>query len=89
LIKVMSGIKPSSFLKRSLKLKGKRTLFIYCENGCGNELCSSGSFVSDTYDENGENHVRYRCSKCGHESDYNFDLCMLPINWKELTELSK
>jgi len=63
--------------------KSRQTTFIHCEK-CGNELCSSGSFVSDTYDENCDNHVLYRCSRCGHECDYNFDIAPLPIKWSEL-----
>ena len=44
--------------------KNKQKTFIYCQ--CGNEICSDGSFVSDTYDENNDNHVRYKCKKCGN-----------------------
>lgn len=43
--------------------KPKQHTFIYCD--CGNEMCSDGSFISDTYDENGDNHVFYKCKKCG------------------------
>ena len=49
----------------------KQTTFCYCS--CGNELCSSGSFVSDTYDERGRNDVHYRCSQCGREHHFDFD----------------
>jgi len=34
---------------------------------CRNDLCSSGSFVSDL------EWVTYRCSKCGHTSRWHFD----------------
>ena len=57
--------------------------FIYCE-ACSNELCSSDSFVSDTYDDRGWNRVLYRCSRCGHECLYDFDVAPLPIKWSEL-----
>ncbi|MFW6219612.1 MAG: hypothetical protein ACOC33_02085 [bacterium] len=47
-------------------------------------LCSDGSFISDTYDEHGDNHVLYKCKKCGTESDFNFDIAPIPINWNDL-----
>jgi hypothetical protein len=56
--------------------------FVYCK--CGNEMCSDNSFVSDTYDEKGDNHVKYKCEKCGCESDFNFDIAPCPISWEEL-----
>ena len=62
--------------------KKEQTTFIYCK--CKNEMCSDGSFISDDYDDNGNNHVRYKCKKCGIESDFNFDIAPVPINWKEL-----
>ena len=66
--------------------KPEQYTFIYCEK-CDNELCSSDSFVSDTYDDEGNNHVLYRCSKCNHECDYNFDIAPVPIKWSELKSL--
>jgi hypothetical protein len=69
------------------KRKPKQSTFIYC--GCGNELCSSGSFISDTYDERGDNHVRYKCSTCGEETDYNFDIAPVPISWAEINKPSR
>lgn len=69
-------------IKKYRKLNPKQCTFIYCK--CGNEMVSDGSFVSDTYDENGDNHVRYKCKQCGKESDYNFDIAPMPINWREL-----
>lgn len=68
-------------LKKLLKSKKPQVTFIYCT--CGNELCSS-SFVSDSYDERGDNHVLYKCSKCGKKSDFNFDIAPVPINWADL-----
>ena len=57
-----------------------QTLFIYCSK-CKNELCSTNSFISDTYDKYGSNHVKYKCSVCGKEDDYNFDIAPIPVNW--------
>jgi hypothetical protein len=54
----------------------EQRLYIWCE--CGNELVGSSSFVSDTYEDDG-NHVRYLCTSCGARSDYDFDICMSPI----------
>jgi RNase P subunit RPR2 len=62
----------------------KQNTSIYCS--CGNELCSSDSFVSDTYDEHGDNHVLYRCTKCGKESDFNFDIAPVPVSWGQLSK---
>ncbi len=59
--------------------------FLYCE--CGNELISSNSFISDTYDEKGDNHVLYKCSNCGLKSDWNFDIAPVVINWNKLRNL--
>lgn len=70
------------WLKNLWKLKVVQRTFIYCD--CGNELIDSKSFVSDTYDENDNNHVIYKCSQCGLEHDYNFDIAPVPINWLEL-----
>lgn len=73
----------SAFLvKRMEKIDPKQRTFIYCS--CGNELCSDGSFISDTYDENGDNHVKYKCKVCGSLVDYNFDIAPVPINWISL-----
>lgn len=58
------------------QIKKNQKTFIWCD--CGNELCSSNSFVSDTYEEDG-NHVRYKCSRCGLEQDYDFDMAPVPI----------
>lgn len=40
-------------------------IFCWCE--CGNELCSTDSFVKDT------DFVYYKCSQCGKESRWDFD----------------
>lgn len=63
--------------------KPSQVTFIYCSK-CGNEMCSDGSFISDTYDENDDNHVRYKCKKCGEKYDYNFDIAVVPISWDQL-----
>lgn len=60
----------------------KQNTFIYCT--CGNEMCSDSSFVSDTYDVNCDNHVKYKCEKCGDNHDYNFDIAPVPLNWNSL-----
>lgn len=46
---------------------GEQKTFCWCD--CGNELCSSNSLISDTY----EYGVHYKCSACGLESDWCFD----------------
>jgi len=60
----------------------KQNTWVYCT--CGNDMCSDNSFISDTYDENDDNHVKYKCCKCGTEHDYNFDIAPVPINWSQL-----
>lgn len=49
---------------------GDQKTFCWCD--CGNELCSSGSYQSMCYSSNG-NFERYKCSKCGAESKWDFD----------------
>lgn len=69
-----------SFLKKVFGVnKQEQTTYIYCK--CGNEMCSDGSFISDTIDRDGQNHVQYKCGKCGLKADYNFDIAPVPINW--------
>jgi len=77
-----------NFLKKLFKKEPEQTTFIYCRK-CRNEMCSDGSFISDTYDENGDNHVKYKCKKCGKEADFNFDIAPVPINWEELKNNDK
>ena len=55
---------------------------VYCT--CGVELITSNSFISDTYDNNSDNHVLYKCKICGKYTDFNFDVAPLPIPWDEL-----
>jgi len=74
--------KLKNVIKKLLGNSKEQSTYIYCK--CGNEMCSDGSFLSDTYDENGDNHVKYKCEKCGLKSDYNFDIAPLPINWDEM-----
>ena len=45
----------------------KQTTFCFCPN-CRNELCGTGSFVSDI-----DGLVTYKCTGCGKESKWNFD----------------
>jgi RNase P subunit RPR2 len=63
--------------------KKKQTLSIFCTK-CNNDLCLDDSFISDTYDKNDDNHVKYKCQKCGQNADFNFDIAPVPINWNEL-----
>jgi len=70
------------FLK-SLFAEEETGTSIWCRE-CKNNLCADDSFISDAHDENGDNHVKYKCEKCGDESDYNFDIAPCPINWKDL-----
>ena len=65
--------------------KKKNRLQIFCKK-CNNDLCADDSFISDTYDKNEDNHVKYKCKKCGKKSDYNFDIAPVPINWEELSK---
>jgi hypothetical protein len=55
-------------------------IFLYCD--CGNELMASNSFVSDSYDKDWNNHVLFKCSKCGKELDFDFDV-PVPLRWAE------
>ena len=48
------------------------TLFIKCD--CGNELTTSGSFVSDN-----EQGVTYQCTDCRNYSLWNFDIAPVPV----------
>lgn len=58
-------------------------LKIWCPN-CGDDLIGNESFISDTYDENDDNHVLYKCTNCQEESDWNFDVAPCPVSWKIL-----
>lgn len=49
---------------------GDQRTFCWCE--CGNELCSTNSFIKDT------DFVYYKCSSCGLKSKWDFD-CPAPI----------
>ena len=44
---------------------------LYCT--CGNELTTTDSFINDE-GTGGDNIVTYKCSHCGVESKWNFDL---------------
>ena len=46
--------------------KKKQTTFVYCPK-CNNELVKNGDLIKDT------DFVYYKCSKCGHESKWDFD----------------
>ena len=51
---------------------GQQRTFLYCD--CKNELTASGSFISD--DQNG---VKYKCTDCGKESLWDFDIAPVAI----------
>ena len=59
------------------KKNRKQFTFIYCD--CGNELCSTDSFISDI-----DGIVSYKCSKCGKESRYYFDIAPVPVRVQEV-----
>ena len=54
---------------------GSQTTFAWCF--CGNELCSSNSFIEDS------DAVYYRCSKCLTKSKWNFDAPAPILLWQE------
>lgn len=51
---------------RGFKKKPKQTCFVYCPK-CRNELVSSNSFVEDK-----DGIVKYKCDKCGNISFWDF-----------------
>lgn len=53
---------------------GNQKTFCWCD--CGNELCSSNSYVDLMNDIN--RYEYYKCSKCGQDSKWDFD-CIVPI----------
>jgi len=59
--------------KELLLAKKNQKTFVHCT--CGNELASTGSFISD--DKDG---VRYQCTQCNRVSLWNFDLCPAPVD---------
>lgn len=69
------------YVVRPRTQKPKQHTFIYCK--CSNELISSDSFISDT-GSGGDNHVLYKCTKCGKNLDFNFDIAPIPINWEQI-----
>lgn len=58
----------------------KQTSFLFCK--CGHELLGTDmqntSFKSDVYVEN-RNVVHYHCQKCSHDTYFDFDISMVPI----------
>ena len=62
-----------ALFKQAIKTQKSQSTFIYCEN-CNNELYSSNSFISDSYDQYNIRHVIYKCSICQTIVDYNFDI---------------
>lgn len=64
--------------KRDKDLSKYTSCLVYCD--CDNELTSSKSFISDE-GEQGNNVVTYKCSHCGQESKWNFDLAPVPLKY--------
>lgn len=50
---------------------GDQRTFCWCD--CGNELCSTNSYWSQLF-RNGRTLERYKCSKCGKGSTWDFDM---------------
>ncbi len=71
------------FLQKLFEPAQTDTPAIWCKM-CRNNMYLDNSFVSDTYDENGHNHVKYECEVCGTKADFNFDIAPVPINWETL-----
>lgn len=57
----------------SSKNKDKQYTFIYCPK-CRNELVKNGQFIEDN-----DGIVKYKCSKCGWVSIWDFASCPAPI----------
>lgn len=57
------------------KEREKQRTHVYCPK-CNNELVKNGNLIKDT------DFVYYKCSKCGHESKWDFD-APCPILLKE------
>ena len=49
---------------------------------CHQDLCSTDSFVSDK-GHGDKNVVKYKCSRCGCKSEWNYDIAPCPILIKE------
>lgn len=70
------------WLKESIRCLKKawehrnQTTWAFCPK-CGQDLCSTDSFVSDVGDGS-KNIVTYVCSRCKTESLWNFD-CIAPL----------
>ena len=56
----------AAFYMAFVKSKPKQTCFVYCPK-CQNELVSSNSFVEDK-----DGIVKYKCDKCGNVSFWDF-----------------
>ena len=61
--------------KEDKHYKNQQKTYVYCPK-CRNELCANGNLIKDT------DFVYYKCSKCGHESKWDFD-APCPILIKE------
>lgn len=52
--------------KKNEKYRKQQRTHVYCPK-CNNELVENGNLIKDT------DFVYYKCSKCGHESKWDFD----------------
>lgn len=60
--------------KREKRLCKYHSVFAYCD--CGNELETTDSFLNESKDGT---IVRYKCSKCGEISEWNYGIYSCPI----------
>ena len=51
--------------KKDEKYRKQQRTYVYCPK-CNNELVKNGNLIKDT------DFVYYKCSKCGHESKWDF-----------------
>lgn len=54
------------YYKIHMYKREKQRTYVYCPK-CNNELVKNGNLIKDT------DFVYYKCSKCGHESKWDFD----------------
>lgn len=60
--------------KKYSNYKKQQRTHVYCPK-CNNELVKNGNLIRDT------DFVYFKCSKCGHESKWDFDApCPILIN---------
>lgn len=52
--------------------------------GCACYCPSCKDILNDQADCTDTDLVRYKCNTCGHKSEWNFDICMIPIEMSSL-----